>query len=100
MEAVRRYLAALPPEQSLWVSGLGDAAVRRALALLHGALDRRWMAEDLAREVGLSRSAFAERFPRALGAPPMHYLARKRVEAASLRLPDHQDPQIGRAACM
>lgn len=92
MEAVRRYLAALPPEQSLWVSGLGDAAVRRALALLHGALDRRWTAENLAREVGLSRSAFAERFTRALGEPPMHYLARKRLEAASQRLRESQDP--------
>src|SRR3546814_17169836 len=80
MEAVRRYLAALPPEQSLWVSGLGDAAARRALALLHGALDRRWTAEDLARAVGLSRSAFAERFTRAPGEPPMHYLARTSSE--------------------
>lgn len=91
VEAVRRYLASLPPQERPWTGGLGDEAVRRALALLHARLDRRWTAGDLAREVGLSRSAFAERFTRALGEPPMHYLARKRLEAAARRLRESPD---------
>lgn len=91
MEAVRRYLASVPPEHNQWIGGLGDAAVRRALGLLHAQLDRRWTVEDLAREVGLSRSAFADRFTRALGEPPMQYLGGKRLEAASRRLRESQD---------
>jgi AraC-like DNA-binding protein len=45
----------------------------------------------LAREVGLSRSAFAERFTRVMGTPPMHYLGVKRLEAAARRLQDSGD---------
>ncbi len=91
MEAVRRYLAALPPEQGLSAAGLRDPAVARAIGLLHGGLNRRWTAADLAREVGLSRSAFAERFTRVMGAPPMHYLGTRRLEAAARRLQDSGD---------
>ena len=37
-------------------------------------------AEDLAQEVGLSRSAFHERFVQYLGQPPMQYLASWRIQ--------------------
>lgn len=97
MEAVRRYLAGLPPEESAWAGALGDRAVRRAVALLHGSLTRRWTAEALAREVGVSRSAFAERFTRALGVPPMRYLVARRLETAAERLRGTQDG-LGRIA--
>ena len=39
-----------------------DQFVGRALAALHGSPTRDWTLESLAREVGLSRSALAERF--------------------------------------
>jgi hypothetical protein len=38
--------------------------VARALALLHHDITRRWTVDDLGREVGLSRSALADRFIR------------------------------------
>lgn len=38
--------------------------------------------------MGLSRSAFAERFTALLGTPPMHYLANWRLQLAALRLRD------------
>src|SRR5690606_24312719 len=41
IEAVRRYLAALPEERSGWRSGLRDPFVGCALALLHGGLEDR-----------------------------------------------------------
>jgi len=36
--------------------------------------------------VGLSRSAFAERFTGLIGLPPMHYLANWRLQLAAVRL--------------
>lgn len=88
VEAVRRYIAALPSEQRGWLSGLRDPLVGRALALLHARLTYRWTAEELAREVGLSRSAFAERFTSLIGEPPMRYLAIWRMQLAAQQLRD------------
>lgn len=86
VEAVRRYLAALPPGQTGWRAGIADPMVDRALALLHRQLDSPWTAAELARAVGLSRSAFAERFTRIMGETPMRYLAQQRLQVAAKRL--------------
>jgi AraC-like DNA-binding protein len=69
-----------------------DPIVGRALGLLHSQIARRWTTETLAREIAVSRSAFAERFTRVIGEPPMRYLARQRFEQALARLRDSADP--------
>jgi AraC-like DNA-binding protein len=66
--------------------GVRDPMIGRALALIHGRIAHRWTAGELAREIGMSRSAFADRFARAMGEPPMRYLARQRLQAAARRL--------------
>ena len=86
VEAVRRYLAALPPDQTGWWAGVSDPKIGRALARMHQRLDRRWTAEELAQSVGMSRSAFADRFTRIVGETPMRYLARQRLRQAAIRL--------------
>lgn len=92
MEAVRRYLASLPPAANAWTAGMHDPVVGRALGLLHGQIARRWTTEDLAGELAVSRSAFAERFTRVTGEPPMRYLARQRFEQASAQLKETAEP--------
>lgn len=86
LEAVRRYLAQLPEQRQGWLAGLRDPVVGRALGLLHSRMREPWTTEALAREAGLSRSAFAERFTRTIGEPPMRYLARARLQFAAQRL--------------
>jgi AraC-like DNA-binding protein len=86
VEAVRRYAEALPDGQIGWLAGLREPFVARALALLHRDITRRWTVDDLGREVGLSRSALADRFIRLIGVPPMHYLASWRMQVASQKL--------------
>lgn len=88
MEAVRRYAETLPGGQTGWLAGLRDPHFARALALLHRDLIRRWTVDDLGREVGLSRSALADRFTRLLGVPPMQYLANWRIQVAAQKLRD------------
>jgi len=44
------------------------------------------MVDELGREVGLSRSALADRFIRLIGMPPMHYLASWRMQVAMQKL--------------
>jgi AraC-like DNA-binding protein len=83
IEVVRRYLEALPAEQAGWLAGLRDPFVGKALSLMHGDPARNWTLEELARGVALSRSVLAERFADLVGMPPMHYLARWRMQLAS-----------------
>jgi AraC-like DNA-binding protein len=91
-QAVRRYLAALPPGQTGWLAGLRDPMVGRALALIHERTAERWTTERLAREAGMSRSAFATHFTRLMGEPPMRYLASCRLRLACRLLRDGRDP--------
>lgn len=91
-EAVRQYLAQQPHGSTGWLAGLGDAKVGRALALLHADRQRGWTTEQLARQVGLSRSAFAERFSALMDEPPMRYMARQRMRYAAQRLLESNEP--------
>ena len=88
VEVVRRYLEALSAEHTGWLAGLRDPIVGRALARLHDRPARAWTLEQLARDVAISRSALAERFTQIVGQPPMHYLARWRMQLAARMLGD------------
>lgn len=88
VEAVRRHVEALAPEERGWLAGLRDDVVGRALARLHGDPARAWTVDELGRAVGLSRSALAERFTLFLGQPPMQYLAQWRMQLAARMLRD------------
>ncbi len=83
VEILRRHLSSLPEGERGWLAGLRDPVVGRALGLLHGQPAAAWSLEDLAREVGASRSSFADRFAQFVGQPPMQYLARWRMQVAA-----------------
>ena len=86
LEAMRRYIESLPPEQTGWLAGLRDPVIGRALGLLHGDVRRAWTVEELGREVGASRSTIAERFTGLVGESPMQYLAGWRMRLAAQQL--------------
>ena len=85
-ELVRRYVESLPDDSRGWLGGLRDRAVGRALNLMHAEPRRDWTLMDFAKEAGLSRSAFAERFSGFVGMPPMQYLQKWRLQIAASRL--------------
>ncbi len=88
VEVVRRYLSSASADEGGWLAGLRDPLVGRALASLHQEPARQWTLEELAREVGTSRSVLTERFTLLVGRPPMQYLAAWRIQLASRRLAD------------
>ncbi len=88
VEALRRYVDTLPPDQTGWLAGIRDAAVGRALALMHEKPAEAWTIERLAEEAALSRSVLHERFLHYLGQPPMQYLAQWRMQLAAASLRD------------
>ena len=83
VDVVRRYLASLPPDRADGLAALREPFVGRALAALHQSPARDWTLEALAHEVGLSRSALAERFTQFVGHPPMQYLTSWRMQLAA-----------------
>src|SRR3712207_9116746 len=72
-----------------WLRGLRDPHVSRALAALHADLAAPWTVASLARAAGLSRAAFAARFTRPVGRPPMDYLFSRRMRKAKSLLAGH-----------
>jgi AraC-like DNA-binding protein len=88
VEVVRHHVDSLTSGETGWLAGLRDPIVGRALARLHHRPGGDWSLERLAREIGVSRSLLAERFSRLIGHPPMHYLARWRIQLACRRLCD------------
>jgi len=90
VHAVRGYVDTMSDDRKGWLAGLRDRFIARALALMHARPAQPWTVEDLARQVGMSRSALAQRFADLLGVPPMQYLAQWRLQLAAqqLRLSD------------
>ena len=92
VDAARRYLDSLPEEATGWLAGLRDRYVGKALALMHERPDHAWSVDDLAHEVGLSRSALHERFVQYLGQPPMQYLTCWRIQLGAQMLRESSRP--------
>jgi len=96
VEAVRAYAETSERLDTDWLQGLKDPHVGRALAIMHDRLAHPWTADELAREVGVSRSVLAERFTATVGEPPMRYLTHSRMQLAKelLRQRRRSIPQI------
>lgn len=92
LEAVRHYVDGLPDGSTGWLGGLRDPYVAKALSLLHQDPATHWTVTDLGAEVGLSRSALAERFTQLIGQPPMNYLNAWRMQIAARKLTGSATP--------
>lgn len=86
VQAIRHCVNSLPHNRSGWLTALHDRFVGPAMLRLHAEPARAWTVDELAQDVGLSRSAFAQRFSALLGQPPMQYLAHWRLHLAAREL--------------
>jgi AraC-like DNA-binding protein len=69
--------------------GLGDERLAEAMRQMHSDPARPWTVVQLAKKAALSRSAFFDRFTRAVGLPPMEYLLAWRMAIAKDLLRSH-----------
>ena len=58
----------------VFLAAFSDPAVHAALEQIHIRPEHPWHVPELAKSVGLSRAAFAERFHRRVGEPPVRYI--------------------------
>lgn len=84
--AIRAFVATGPTTSVGWITALADPRIGKALRLLHGDVAYRWTVPMLASEVGMSRSAFTQRFTERVGRPPLDYLTHWRMVLAQRKL--------------
>lgn len=97
IQAIRSWIEEDPAAQTGWLGALRDPRIGRALSLIHRHPERAWTLAALAREVAMSRSAFAARFTELVGEPAMSYLARRRMHLA-LDWLSHDGATVGQLA--
>ena len=82
IQAIRAWIETAPAARTGWLGALQDPQIGRALALIHRDPTRAWTVASLARELAMSRSAFAARFTQLVDQPAMQYLTRWRMQLA------------------
>jgi AraC-like DNA-binding protein len=98
VEVIRRYAARLPAGAKGWFASINEPIVGRALQLVHKEPARRWTVEELASEVGTSRTVLTERFNTSLGQSPIEYVTGWRMQLAAERLRNSGESIAGIAA--
>lgn len=80
---IRSVLTQLPEHEASWLRALITPKIGDALRLIHDNPSKDWSVAELGTKVGMSRSAFAERFAEVVGESPMQYLIKWRVQKAA-----------------
>jgi AraC-like DNA-binding protein len=88
IQAIRAWLERDPAARTGWLGALQDPQIGRAIAHIHRDAGRDWTVASLARELAMSRSAFAARFTELVGEPVMAYVTRWRMQLAAAALRD------------
>jgi AraC-like DNA-binding protein len=92
VHVLRAYLASTRQPEG-WLGALADARIGAALSMMHAKPAERWTVDSLASAVGMSRTAFAQRFRRQVGSAPVEYLAQWRMTIARSAL-RHSDESL------
>lgn len=98
LELVRGHFDGLSADSTGWLRGISDQKIGPAIALLHSRPAFLWTVNGIAKEAGMSRTAFALRFKEATGFAPMAYLIKWRMHLAEglLLRGDHSVAAISR----
>ncbi|BCZ83944.1 AraC family transcriptional regulator [Paraburkholderia terrae] len=82
VEVWRRPLNKIEAREAGWFSGMSDPHIHLALQKMHADVARHWTVDLLAKEVSMSRAAFARRFSDRVGVAPATYLSNWRIALA------------------
>lgn len=92
--AMRQHLLELSDDKIGWLGALEDSRIGNALTLIHESPDQHWSLEELAQNVGMSRTSFAQQFKRLVGNTPMEYLTEWRMSLAYSKLQLSKDSML------
>jgi len=92
IQMIRSWIDSAPEADRGWLAALRDEQLGRALTSIHREPEREWTVASLAKEVGMSRSAFSARFTNLVGESAMRYLAQWRMRLARPHLRETSEP--------
>ncbi len=92
IQAIRSWIDSAPVPERGWFAALRDQQVGRALNLIHREPEREWTVASLAKEAGMSRSAFSARFTDLVGESAVRYLTQWRMQLACTHLRETSEP--------
>lgn len=98
VQLLREHLSRGSREGVGWLFSLADQQISKAINAMHNDPSRRWTLDELAKDVGMSRSAFAVRFKAKVATSPMEYLTRWRMLLAGDKLTGSDEP-LAKIAC-
>lgn len=99
VQAMRTRIQLPYPEGNpSWLRGLADPHIGAALQLMHAEPGRAWTVPELARQVSMSRSAFAARFRTLVGDTPLNHLTQWRMVRAASMMRDHRPLKLAAIA--
>ena len=99
IQVIRAWLDSAPEAQTGWIAALRDPQIGRALAAVHRDPAFGWSVQQLAKEAGMSRSAFSAQFSKLVGESAMQYVTGWRMQLARAHLRETQDT-LARTASM
>lgn len=82
IHTIRAWLNNDSAPSSGWLAAFKDPKVGRALAMIHHEPGNHWTVQALAKQIAMSRAAFAARFSQLVGEAPMLYVTRVRMMQA------------------
>jgi AraC-like DNA-binding protein len=82
INAIRAWVESDEAAKVGWLGALRDRQIGAAIVHVHRNPSHEWTVASLAREAGMSRSAFAARFTLLVGESAMHYVSRWRMYTA------------------
>jgi AraC-like DNA-binding protein len=86
IQAIRSWVEDASDFECRWVGALKDEKIGKAMLCIHSRPEMPWTIERLGKEVGMSRTAFSNRFTELVGDTVMSYLTRWRMNMAMMRL--------------
>ena len=92
VQALRLHLAEGLSGGVGWLFALADEQMSAAIMAMHEKPGHRWTLPEMADRVGMSRSAFAQKFKATVGQSPLEYLTRWRMLVAGDRLVHGSEP--------
>ena len=88
IHALRNHFESLSENNPSWLKALGDPQIGKSLSHMHEKPERTWTIEQLAKSVGMSRSAFATKFKIVVGKTPLEHLTEWRMFKAATMISD------------
>lgn len=90
-QVLREIMRSHQVQPQSWSKGLQQPQIKKTLHLMHSNYQQDWTLDELAREVGLSRTSLAVKFKQTVGTTPLQYLLTIRIQKAMHLLSETND---------